>query len=218
MTINRSRFRPGSSDRGITLIELVVSMAILGIVLTIVTGAMISMYRATDKAEGITSTSAQVNMALTKLDSSVRYAAEISEPIQKSGDWYVTYRSTYSGVTDCKQLRFNMATRQLQWRGWTAGAGASPSAWSPLASELHLSEAGGSPATPFVITTSRGTEDLDAIAHQQLRVRFDAVSGEGDRKTTSATDVTFTAFNARVGGMSPSGTGSGATCDGMVTP
>lgn len=190
---------PGPRDAGLTLIELMVTMAIMGVVLTMVTGAIIAMYGSTAKVEGITSTSAQVSIALSKLDSSVRYADDIGDPVTDgSGNWYVTYRSTYNGISDCTQLRFDIAAQQLQRRTWVAGPAATASAWQPLASGLVLTAADSSTAAPFTLTTSRDIDSLDTAVHQQLRLRFSAVSGAGDRQTMSTTDVTFTAFNANV--------------------
>lgn len=214
------RQRRATADTGMTLIELVVAMAVMSIVLTMVTGAIVVMYRSTAKVEGITTTSAQVSIALTKLDSSVRYADDIGDPVtDSSGNWYLIYRTTYDGVSDCTQLRFAVAARQLQNRTWTAGQSAPPGHWTPLASQLTLSADGGGTAPPFIVATSRDANLSDVAVHQQLRLRFSAVTGTGASQTVSATDVTFTAFNANINRpLERAGGPQLATCTAGVTP
>ncbi len=181
-------------DTGVTLIELVVAMGIMGIVLAIVTGAIVSMFHATTKVEGITTTSSQVNVALSRLDSTVRYASGVGEPARDSaGNWTVAFQTTYTGTPVCTQLRINMHTNQLQQRTWTVeddGSAADVTGWRPLASQIALTVSGGTTLVPFP------EADTESATHEQLRVRFSSVSGASNRSTVTDTDVTFTAMNS----------------------
>lgn len=191
------------NDTGTTLIELVVAMTIMTIFLTIFTGAMLSMFRSVNKVEGITDTSAQVSMALNRLDSTLRYASAISPPptdvngnpsASADGNWYVAFQSTYTGSTVCTQLRLNTTKRQLQQRTWSVSSGGAAediTAWRPLASQIEPVAAQGNAVPPFKFHAADGS-----ILHEQLRVRFAAVTGGGNQTTTSISDVIFTAFNA----------------------
>lgn len=202
--------RSASADRGATLLELVAAIGLMTVVLTIATSAIVTMYRSTEKTQGITETAAQISMALDKLDTTIRYADTIYDPVQSGSDWYVSYRSTYNGTAMCTQLRFSAPAGQLQRRTWTAAPSPSPGAWTPLASGLALSADSGGAVQPFTVTPS--TTDADAEAqHQRLRIQFWAVAGSGERATKALTDISFTQFNA----IDPNTIGD---CGGWVTP
>ena len=188
------RARLLSRDSGTTLIELVVTMSIMGIFLAIFTGAMVSMYHSTSKVQGVTDTSAQLSTAMSRLDASVRYAAAISPPVTGTdGNAYVAWQSTYTGSTVCTQVRVNASTSQLQQRTWTvSGASATGlTSWTPLASEIAAKDPStGAALTPFTFLAATG-----AVPNEQLLVSLVAVSGSGSQQTVTRRAVTFTAFN-----------------------
>lgn len=191
-------FSPGPrrrrGDSGTTLIELVVTMSIIGIFLVIFTGAMLSMYHSTNKVQGITDTSSQLSTAIGRLDTSVRYAAAISPPVTGSdGNAYVAWQSTDTGTPVCTQVRVNATTSQLQQRSWTVSGSSATglTSWTPLASEIAARDPStGATLTPFTFLAATG-----AVPNQQLQVSLVAVSGTGSQQTVTRRSVTFTAFN-----------------------
>lgn len=181
-------------DSGMSLVELVVTMSIMGIFLAIFTGAMLSMYNSTNKVQGVTDTSSQLSTAMSRLDSSVRYAAAISPPVTGTdGNAYVAWQSTYTGATVCTQLRVNASASQLQQRTWTvSGASATGlTSWTPLASQIVAKDPStGAALVPFTFIAATGS-----VPNQQLQVALVAVEGSGSQQTVTRRTVTFTAFN-----------------------
>jgi Tfp pilus assembly protein FimT len=178
------------SDAGVTLMELMVGLTIMTIFMGMFTGAAVMMYNSTSKAEAIGETASQLSIAFSRLDTSVRYASAISQPgTGMDGNTYVEWQSTYSGATNCTQLRFDVNADQLQQRTWTvAGAGtySALTNWLPFAS-------GVTTGATSVFTRDISTETMP---HQQLRIYLIAQSMGRTGPTTSVSDVTFTAFNS----------------------
>lgn len=184
-------------EGGFSLIELVVAMVVMGIVLAMVTGAIVAMYGATSKVTNIAESSSQISIAVSKLDSTVRYADEISTPSKDaSGNWTVAYRSTFSGEVRCTQLRMNATEQQLQRRSWTAQPASNATAWQPIASGVRLTTTPSGFLQPFTVLSSRDNGSGIPAGHQQLWLRMTAVGGAGRAEAQSATSVVFTAFNA----------------------
>lgn len=193
------RQRPRRNDRGMTLIELVVSMAVMGVVLTMVTGAIVAIYNATNKVDGVTASASQVAIAMSRLDGSIRYASAIGKPVTSpNGSVSVRYLANEpdadgADAPSCFELRLDTSTEQLQQRRWASGETAGSAHWVPLATGIEPSAAGG--AAPFTVS---GLGEGGSTPNQQLRVRFDAVSGTGPYQERSVTDIEFTAFNAEI--------------------
>ena len=186
-------------DSGVTLMELMVGLTIMTIFMGMFTGAVVMMYNATSKAQAVGDTASQLSIAFSRLDRSVRYASAISQPgTGTGGALYVEWQSTYSGATNCTQLRLNSTVAQLQQRTWTVpAAGGSATAlttWLPLASGVQAGS-----VTPFTLPTSSG------MPYQQLRVYLVATSTGRTGITTSVSDVTFTAFNSKISASGPAG-------------
>lgn len=206
--------RNGAQDAGVTLIELVVTMAIMGIFLTIFTGAILSMYRTTNKAESLLDSSAQIHTAFSRLDTSVRYASAVSLPgTDTSDNPSVAFETSYTGTLTCTQLRLDLAQSQLQQRTWTLGEGGAttPTAWRPLASSVGLLTQSGATVQPFE-TIQPTTQPGQVAPPQQLRVRLASTSGLGQSASTSQTDITFVAFN------SAGGAGTSTACSAVIVP
>lgn len=184
------RLRKMRSDAGVTLMELMVGLTIMTIFMGMFTGAAVMMYNSTSKAEAIGETASQLSIAFSRLDKSVRYASAISQPgTGMDGNTYVEWQSTYSGATNCTQLRLDTGADQLQQRTWTvAGPGTYTALtnWTPLASGL---------ATGATDVFSRSVS-TETMPHQQLRIYLVAQSMGRTGPTTPISDVTFTAFNS----------------------
>lgn len=189
-------------------------MAIMGVFLTIFTGAILSMYRTTNKAESLMDSSAQIHTAFSRLDTSVRYASAVSAAGFDSGsNPSVAFETSYTGTLTCTQLRLDLADSQLQQRTWTIDAfgATAPTAWRPLASDVVPLQQGGTAAPPFE-TIQPTPQPGQAAPPQQLRVRLASTSGSGTSASTSQTDVTFVAFN------SAGGAGTSTACAAVISP
>jgi prepilin-type N-terminal cleavage/methylation domain-containing protein len=184
--------RPAAGDdRGATLLELVVAMAIMVVFLAIFTTTMLMMSRSESKARSVADTANQVNQAFLWFDKSVRYAAAISTPGTGSttGDWYVEWRNTGTGTEVCTQARLDKASGQLQRRSWqpTATGYSGLTAWVPVASGLASTS-----DQPFTSpSTAKGSQ-----VYQQLQVVLTATGGTADAPSTANSSFTFTAVNS----------------------
>jgi type II secretory pathway pseudopilin PulG len=184
-------------DNGTTLLEMLVGMTLMAIFGGLFTTAIYSMTSTANKAQALTSTSAQLSGAFLQLDKTVRYATALSSPGQSSGgaatgDWYAEMRTTNTGGEVCTQLRVDKATQQLQRRTWkvTNSTASGLTSWLPLASGITN---GGAAVTvpndvPFTLTQPNGNID-----YQQLTVRL--ISVAGNPTTSSRSLVTFNAIN-----------------------
>ena len=190
------------SDAGLSLLELVVGLVIMTIFMTMFTAATVMMYNASSKSEALADTSSQLSIAFNRLDASVRYASAISTPGQSGADWYVEWLSTYTGSKQCTQVRLDAGVGQLQQRTWSVGSDGTATAvtaWLPLASGLQLTDpATSGPVVPFSVSIASDAARSSALPYQQLDFHLVAASRGRTGVTTTATDVTFTAFNSKL--------------------
>lgn len=172
----------GRGDAGITLIELVVAMGLMGVFLAIFTAAIVDVYGTVNRTQAISEAQTQVNLAMTRLDQEIRYAAEISKPAA-SGDPTVEYLTTHTGVAVCSQVRLDVDRQSLQRRAWQQGG--TPPRWDtvpPLVGHIAAAE--------FTLPVE------DGVQLNRLTVRLTAASGSGRTAAEKETVVTFTAQNS----------------------
>jgi prepilin-type N-terminal cleavage/methylation domain-containing protein len=183
----RERLR-ARDDSGMTLIELVVTMTIFLVLMSVFTTGLVQMYASEGRTEAIMTAQSQMHNAFVRLDREIRYASAISTPDTVGVDSYVEYLTTNTGIAICTELRLNIAGAQLQWRTWTQGSSPlTPTAWSPLAS-------GVSSGQPFTFVASEN--------FQRLRVQL-AATPVGGVNVAAASDITFTALNTQRGADTP---------------
>lgn len=185
-------------DAGTSLLELVVGMTLMGVFLTMFSGAITLMYTSANKSQALTDTSAELNQAFNRLDSSVRYASAISQPGLGLGpgaanDWYVEFQTTNTAAVVCTQLRISQDARELQQRTWTVvnNSASNESGWVSIASYVIN---GGAPAganQPFTRMIPSTTTPYEALQFQ-LQVK----KGGSQTASTSATNLTFVALNS----------------------
>lgn len=185
-----------TGDRGTTMIELFVAMIIMSIAGSIFVGGVVTLSRATNQAQAVTSSATNNNQAYQALDKMVRYAAAISTPDVSSGtkDWYVELQDTTSGTEVCIQLRVDIASQQLQRRTWSATNIATLTAWVPIASGITNGAAAAGPGSqPFFL------EDVTATSqHQELTITMVSSSGPANGRVTSRSRFGLTALNSTV--------------------
>jgi hypothetical protein len=181
------------NDRGTTLMELIVGMALLTVFMGIFTGAMLTMSNTVSKVQSITTAAGQVNTAFLQLDKTLRYATGIS-PIgtgNVSGEKHVEFAMIEAtDVARCHQLRFFVD--KFQQRTWDAPDPAGNtysnlSGWGTLASNVSTDGSSAfSVPTPITGATS---------SYQQLTVKLQTDSGTNVSSPTK-TYMTFTAVNS----------------------
>jgi hypothetical protein len=183
--------RPG--DEGATLTELVVAMSIMSVILVIIVGATIQIYRSVNATESTTVARDQLGTGFRRLDKELRYASWVATPGKVGDRWYLEY-ATSAG---CRQLKLDGAV--LSTASWDPATVKKPSGQQAIASELALTQ-GADPFTvhlagslPFA-SASPGTAGVGrnfSPEHDQVRLRFTAETG------TAALpfDVVFTAAN-----------------------
>ena len=76
LTMTRVRRLQGD-DRGFTMLETVVGMVIMTIFMGIFTGAVVTMYSSANKAEALSNSTGQLNLAFDRLDKEIRYASYV---------------------------------------------------------------------------------------------------------------------------------------------
>lgn len=180
-----------------------ITMAIMAIVMTIVTTAVIQIYRSVNKNEAVSSARFSLNQTFIRLDKEIRYAANISKPGAVGADQYVEFLVTNTGTATCVELRLN-ASGELQRRSW-AQQGGTPGVWFTLASNL-------SSAAPFTRPAA------ESFAFQRLRLNINSVTGSGATKTTRQTDITFTALNTTAMNTSAAATSDAVCTEGRAAP
>jgi type II secretory pathway pseudopilin PulG len=183
------------SDRGATMLELVVGMSVMMIFLGIFTGTMMMMSRSESKARATTDTANQVSQAFLWFDKNVRYAAAISQPGQgtvTTHDWYVELRNTGTGTDVCTQIRID--TDQLQWRTWQpANTSTTLTGWTQIANGFTNGSAPAGATQPFSVPAPTGSQN-----HQRMHIILSASGGPANNVSTASSTFTFTAVNSSV--------------------
>ena len=188
-------------DRGITLIELVVAMSIMGFFTAIVATALAQMYSTANRAEATQALQSRLNIVFERLDAEIRYASAISKPGPGSdgADRYVEYLNVNGSTQLCTALRLRGDT--LSRRTWTSG-NTPTGGWSTLAGGVTGTE-------PFSVTSTGGVRQQLKLS---LTVTF-AASGPAAGSHAAVflfsalnSDATATSSNATVCSEGRSGT------------
>ncbi len=218
MTTWRRRLPDFHDDRGTTLAELLVGMAIMTVFMAIFTGCVVSMAKTTSTVEAVTRSSGAVNTVFLRLYKLVRYAAAITDPgTGASGDWYVELSTVDadSGNETCTQLQLDVTNHQLRQRAWKPATSTLVYDWRTIADNVTNGTNPSDPEdAPF---TEPSLPQNAATSFQRLTVRLTA-AGPGSQSTTSSRGtMTFTALNS-----SASDSDNGDTChtppDGRYRP
>jgi prepilin-type N-terminal cleavage/methylation domain-containing protein len=96
-----------NADDGMTMIELMVSMAVMATVMALATAGLIAMFRSSDRADAAATVQQRINGAFDRLDREIRYAKIINKPLASTGpDFAVTYviSDPKTNVDTCVQL------------------------------------------------------------------------------------------------------------------
>ncbi|HYN96627.1 MAG TPA: prepilin-type N-terminal cleavage/methylation domain-containing protein [Pilimelia sp.] len=190
--------QPRPPDAGITLIEVMVSMTVMGVFLAMFTSSILQAFQAANKTESMSSAQSELHVAYQRLDREIRYAAALSEPgTSAAGNPVVEYLTTNNAGRSrtCNRLRLDRARGQLQILEWPEGTSPNLTAFRPIASGARFDPAAypatAQPAGPFTRLPAVGGR-----VYPQLRVTLSTAAGAGTTRTSALTDVTFTALNA----------------------
>jgi type II secretory pathway pseudopilin PulG len=193
----RSRTR---GDRGTSLVELTVVLALMGVVTSMFTVGIVQVYRATNRTESMAITQTQLHLAFSRLDRQVRYASWIRQPVETGDHWYVEFlgRNPQTEQPWCSRLVLDKAARVLRVADWAPGG--TPAAGNALASQVVIDgtavfEVQQPGSQPFASPTPAAAGASFEPEHQRLRVRLATAVGDGANGGTAATDVTFSAPN-----------------------
>ncbi len=188
--------RRPENDEGYSLIEVMMAMLCMGILMSLVGGAIIQIYHAVNGVDATSQAQTQVDTTFLRLDQEIRYARGISDPAVVGGDPYVEYLLSVDSVDTCVELRVHTATGELQRRQWIRNqTPLAPTGWQTLAASVTA-------ATPFTVTPA-DPNSLTGFRFQRLTLNVTSVTGNGAAQSEASgrsgshrqTDVTFTALN-----------------------
>ena len=174
-------------DGGFSLIEVMVSMAVMSVFAAVLTGGLIGTFRVFNAADAETVTQGEVSNVYLSLDREIRYATGISLPAVVQGSWYVEYMIKDGTVPMCVELRLPQAGGSLQRRTWPHG-GTVPAFTDRIQHVVPVTENGGQ-VPPFTRSVVSADQDF-----QRLRLYLTGDS-DGGAGTNNPLDVTFTAAN-----------------------
>jgi Tfp pilus assembly protein PilW len=181
-------------DDGFSLMDVVVGMAITGIVMALFTGSIVLVYGSSNRTQAVARTSGEITAAFTWLDRQIRYADYVAVPgrvAADGGNWYVEFENATTVPATCYQLRLDGSAGQLQQRNWTPGGVAS--SWQPLAGGVtNGAAAAGSADQPFTLVPVGA-----GVGTEQLAVTLIVAAGGGSSGggATTQTSVTLPALN-----------------------
>jgi prepilin-type N-terminal cleavage/methylation domain-containing protein len=177
--------RNDERDEGFTLIELMVSVVVLGIFMSVATGGFINLFQTASRTQALADAQQQLGIAFNRLDREIRYASGISTPGFVGAEPFVEFRTTYTGSPVCTQLRVRPTTGQLQQRTWTQGTGTvTPSPWTQLATNVTTT------TQPFTLTAADATFNF-----QRLGISLTTMAGGVVTTGTRQFSASFTALN-----------------------
>ncbi|GGK37531.1 hypothetical protein GCM10010124_32910 [Pilimelia terevasa] len=175
--------RRGGDDAGVTLAEVLVASGILLVVLLTVTAGIVQVSRATRTIEGAADAQGSTRRAFARLETEVRYAADVDPSATAAGHPAVTLLLSNAAVGRCLQLR--LAGTRLERRAWPLGA--PQAAWELVAAPVSA------PADAPAFTRY----DIDAAhLYQRLRVRVLARLVDEGAVVSRLADTTFVALNS----------------------
>jgi prepilin-type N-terminal cleavage/methylation domain-containing protein len=200
MTRCKKLLRSTAAD-GFTLIELMVSILLMGVISTAFIAATNSVFKGIHKEQGVVDATDGNRRALTVFDKQVRYASAINTPgTGTDGDFYLEYLWTKTSTTSvdvatCTQWRLDPVTDVLQWRSWTSGITPTTRPTFVTVDTGVVNDPVASP--PFVlaplVTLSQPAAAAPVILQfQELRVTLIAKRDQGNVTNVS----TFTAQNS----------------------
>lgn len=181
-----------SDDDGVTMTELVVSLTIMAVMMTIFTTGVLQMYQAANKTESLANAQSELNTVFLRLDKVVRYAAWISDVTLEGEKYDLRMLTTDADGQHCYGLRLNTTLDRLLITNWeldsppTVSVYAATSIWATLANNVDAPTG----LKPFERIPADAIQNFD-----RLQLDLLATTGGGNSGTKTTTSVRFTALN-----------------------
>ena len=167
--------RRAQGDAGLSLVELIVSMGIFTIIVSVFLAGVVVMTKNTTRAQAVGDSGDAVRKVFQRLDKDVRYAAAINGAGAGSpGTYYVEYLITAvdPGLKPlCTQWRYTASTRLLEVRTWRDVPSPAVSSWRTMATNVR-NDLTTVAQRPFAFTPAG-----PMYQRQQLRVFLDVSPG-----------------------------------------
>jgi prepilin-type N-terminal cleavage/methylation domain-containing protein len=191
-------------DDGVTLIEMLISLMIMAVMMTMFTTGVLQMYRAANKTESLSSAQSELNTVFLRLDKIVRYAVWISDTRQVGQRYDIRMRTTNDTGQHCYAFMVTGGDNsRLLVTDWDPDVSAEipraaaydsvPTAGSPeqtiwvvLANDVDA-PAGGA---PFERIPADAVQNFD-----RLQLTLVASVGSANSSTKTDTSISFTALN-----------------------
>lgn len=206
MMLRRYRDR-ARQDSGVSIVELLVSMAIFVVVLVVFLAAVTTMSRTTARTQATGDSASQLRTVFQRLDKEVRYADAINPPAQSGGNIYVEYQipaTVGTGEAQCVQWRFVTTTKELQRRTWTPGDASSVTGWQTMVTDLR-NDTSDPNQRPFVFHRA-GPAGSKVVLRQGLAVHLDAGMGAAGDRGGSQLHIYMVARNSSTSSVGNTGT------------
>lgn len=129
-----------ADERGMTLVELIVAMMILGIAMAIFTTTLASVQRGIVRQDQFSRTNDQARLALQQLDRQMRSGNVLYDPATEPDPYYMVRIYTQAnaptlGSFSCVQWKID-AAKQLSTRWWPPENPAAVTAWRVVATGI----------------------------------------------------------------------------------
>lgn len=187
----------GEGSSGFTIIELVVTIALFTLFMSLFLGVVISLTRGSTWVKSTSESSSGILITFQNFDREIRYADAINYPgTGASGAEYVEFRipaASTATPASCVQWRFDPADGRFQSRKWNAGSVSSVSPWATkMSNVIDEPDVPGEPDYPFNLIPA----STDGSAKQQLELTISAGSEAEDSGSRSSTS--FVARNSSI--------------------
>ncbi|WP_334168860.1 PilW family protein [Timonella senegalensis] len=193
----RAQVQPrDDSEDGMSLVELIISMAILVLLLGVTLTAVAGMSKSTVRSQAVADASDQLRTTYQRLDKEVRYASSVNQPGVVGNSIYFEYlidSNIATGTPECVQWRYVADKGELQRRTWPNGT-TKASAWQTMITRLRndLSQV---EQQPFRVQRA-GNNNGKVTSKQQLDIFLDTGLGADADPRGGQLDVTFVAQNS----------------------
>ena len=180
------RFLAG--ERGITMPELIIAMAVTSIMATAFVGIMISVQDNVIGQEERTRNNDQARLAIMQLDREIRSGNILYDPSTETDPFYSlrVYTQANAPTRDpaFQCVQWKIQDRKLLRRWWPAGAPTSASGWGTVA-EGVVNVQEGVPAFALDPEAAKGSRTLDVTL--MVSTKFDTGEAKTVRIQTSLT-------------------------------
>ena len=181
-------------DEGLTLFEVLISMTIMAVVMSVFTGGVLLMYRTLNRADADAVVQLRTTTAFTRLEREIRYAKRIFTQVAETNGWTVRFVMVDpdDGVEKCVQLWLPATDNDgdagrvtLVERRW-------PTTGASTAGTFRALAPGFTPpaGTPFAVQPLDDDSNFD-----RLTVTLSTGQGAAGRGAAQSYNLTYTAQN-----------------------